>query len=712
MPQTEARDVAFRQAVFAELGRVLASSPFANANRSSSLLQFLVTETLEGRSEHLKEYVLGVQALGRAENFDPRIDPIARVEASRLRNKLDLCYADPTAQPSVRISLPKGSYVPEFATPNKDRPRIQPAGRRRGYVVAWIAVAFVAGAVLSAVSINRTPPREALRVSILPPHDAEVNSLAVSPDGQSIAMAASVAGTSRLYLRRISASFEPVLLTGTEGAAFPFWSPNGRSIAFFAGRKLKVLDVNAGEAHVLAEAPLGRGGAWTRDGEIIFAPGALGPLVRVPANGGKVVPFTPLNQSDGEVSHIWPALLPDGKRLGFLAQNRDPALDAVSVIDLNAPYKRTRVVSANSSIAFRRSNENGLSVLLLRDGALVEQRLAESRLTSIGESKSIARQVNFDPLDRYVLFSASGTNSVAFVPGTPFRFRLQWVNRSGGQIDSVAEDGDYYALKISSDGSHLLTNRTDSRTGSTGVWSVDLVRGTVSPVTTGGVDFFPISSPDGSEIAFAKSDGTAERGMRLSIVPRTGGESRVVLDVKGPVFPSDWSSDGAFLAYTGYEPLARVTVLSIHDGAAKETWAYSPVGHSAGGGVFKPSGSRGAPKWIAYTSDESGRNEVYLQSLSSDRAKVQISVSGGDRPLWRRDGKELFFVNGLEELCAVDLPQDGAAFGTPHALFKLAGSQQAVPPYALDYAASLDGQRFLIRREAGRAERSVINITR
>ncbi len=700
----------FKQSVLDELGRISGSATFVNASRSCTLLRFLVLEKLEGRSEHLKEYVLGVEALGRPEKFDPRTDPIARVEVSRLRNKLDLYYASLPKQPPVRISLPRGTYVPEFSIQNTSENQAHPTRRARLYLAASLAGAFLAGIVLAFVVLNRPDRRQPMRVSVLAPQHGEIASLAISPDGESIAIVATVAGTSRLYLRHIASSFEPVLLTGTEDASFPFWSSDGHSIGFFAQHKLKVVDLDGGEPRSIANAPLGRGGTWTEGGDIIFAPGALGPLLRVPAKGGITAPFTILNQAEGDVSHLWPVLLP-GERLAYLAQNSDSALDAVFAVPLNAPRKRSRVVGANSSFAFSRSGKDRLSLLFLRDRALIEQHLSASQLSVVDEPATIAPELNFDPLDRYADVSAS-MSSVAFVPGTPFHFCLQWINRSGGEVEALPGDGDFYALRISPDGSHLLTNQTDPRTGSTGVWSFDLNRKTDTPVTTGGVDFFPIWSPDGLKVAFAKSDGTAERGMRLTTVLTTGGGPRVLMDVPGPVFPSDWSSDGSLLAYTGYQPLAEVIVVSIHDSTATKVWSYSPAAHSAGGAVFKPSKLHERPSWIAYTSDESGRDEVYLQSLEPDRAKVQVSVSGGNRPLWRRDGRELYFVDAREVLRAVGVPDNSGKLATPQPLFKLPGSQQGVPPYTLDYAPSSDGQRFLIRRVAPEAERPAINLIR
>ncbi len=475
-------------------------------------------------------------------------------------------------------------------------------------------------------------------------------------------------------------------------------------------RKLKVLEVNGGEPRIIPDAPLGRGGTWTDYGEIVFAPGALGPLLSVPGAGGTRKPFTLLDQVHGEVSHLWPVALPDGVHLAFLCQNRDPTLDAIWAADIRDPGKRVRVISENSSVSFAQAENGRLRIYFLRDGALVAQELSRI-LQPLADPMTIAQQVDFEPLSRYGLFFSSKRNLVVFVPGTPFRYRLTWLNRSGGEIGRLAEPGDYYALRLSPDGSHLLANETEPRTGSTGVWSIDLARGTVTPVTSGSVDFFPIWSPNSSKIAFARSDGTAERGMRLSIVPAIGGEPQALLDVKGPVFPSDWSSDGSYLAYTSYRPLAQITVLSMSGETPTEVWSYAAAPHSAGGAVFRPSGRHEAPQWIAYTSDESGRNEVYVESFPGGKTKLQISASGGNSPLWRSDGRELFFLNDDEDLIAVEAPNKGEdGFGTPHRLFHMPASLPIAPPYDLNYVASSDGQRFLLRLADPKSEPAVIDM--
>jgi len=674
-----------KQSVLRELDRLLATPPFTNATRSAALLRFLVTETLADRSDRLKEYVLGVEGLGRPQSFDPRIDPIARVEASRLRNKLELSYANGDDAFDVRIVLPKGTYVPQFeAAP--PAASVRKPGLRR-YAIACVLGAFLLGTVTTATIWNRrhTRPRT-LRTSVLPPRDALMQAVAVSPDGSQLVLAASKHGLSHLYLRSLTDSFESRLMPGTEDASYPFWSPDGRSIGFFADRKLKVTDVSGGEPRALCDAFLGRGGAWAEDGNIYFSSGVFTVVERVPASGGRAVPFSALDQASGDVSHLWPVLLPDGKRLAFLAANRVTGLDRIVAVDLSNPRKSTAILLAYSSVAFVPDGAGKVRMFFLRNGSMVAQSLQADSLQPVGEATMVARQIDFEPLARYAFLSA-GSGSVAFVPGTPFRYQLTLVNRSGEESTLLtSEASDYYALKLSPDGRQLLVNQTDKVKGSTFVSKVDLARGTVSSVTSGNVDFFPVWSPDSLRICLRRVEGDAA----LSLVSANGGLPVGLTGIKGVLFPSDWSGDGRFLAYTEYKPLPQATVRRLAgNNLLEEAWSYGVPGHKVGGAVLRNS------DWIAYVSDESGREEVYVQSFPDGKVKTQISSAGGINPAWRPDGRELFYINGDNDLMALAVTENHQ-FGKPYRLFHLPAAL-SIMPYGMNYAVTKDGQHFCIR---------------
>jgi len=701
-----------KNAVLLEMNRLLATAAFVNANRSAALLRFLVNETLEDRASRLKEYVLGVEALGRPAAFDPRTDPIARVEASRLRTKLESCYSERASGATLRIVLPRGTYVPEFQ-PIEEPPQAPPKQGRGTALLAGIALAaFLLGIGVAAWWNASGQRQETLRFSLVPPANSLLQSLAASPDGKRIVVAASLHGTSHLYLRSLMSSFEPAILSGTEGAAYPFWSFDSSEIGFFAQGKLKVLKLDSGEPRVLADAPLGRGGAWSKRGDIVFAPGALGPLLRIPSTGGKPVPFSELDTSAGEVSHIWPAMLPDGVRLVFLAENRNAGLNSIISVDLSRPGWRTTVLPAYSSVAVSPAQDGRLNIFFLRDGSLVEQPLASDSLKPVGATALVAPKIDFEPLARYAFLTSSRGALLAFVPGSPFRYQLAWANRSGGEETPFLEPSDYYPLKLSTDDSELVTNETDGRTGNMAVSKVNLTRSAVSHLTSSSVDFFPIWSPDSAQVAFARSDGTAEKGMRLSVMPANGGSPQVLSDITGPVFPSDWSSDGKLIAYTGFSPTPQIHVGRISGKTFEEVWSYKVPYRSTGGAVFFPNSFHQPPQWIAYTSDESGRNEVYVQSFPDGKTKLQLSALGGNSPTWRHDGKELFYINADDDLMALTVFKNGSEFGKPERLFHMPAPLSTNPPYGLNYAATKEGQRFLVRHlDASFAASSISVIT-
>jgi Tol biopolymer transport system component len=388
-------------------------------------------------------------------------------------------------------------------------------------------------------------------------------------------------------------------------------------------------------------------------------------------------------------------LLPDGKRLAFLAANRVSGLDRIVVVDLANSQKSTAILRAYSSVAFVPDGVGRVRMLFLRNGSMVAQSMLADSLQPAGEPVLVARQIDFEPLARYAFLSAAKRGTVAFVPGTPFRYQLTLVNRNGDEGTLVTnEASDYYALKLSPDGRQLLANQTDAATGVTSVSKVDLARGTVSSVTSGRVDFFPVWSPDSLRICFRRAESDAA----LSMVSANGGLPIGLSGIKGVAFPSDWSSDGRFVAYTEYKPFPQATVRRLDGNSLlDDTWSYAVPGHSVGGAVLSPGEGNGAPRWIAYTSDESGRDEIYVQSFPDGKLKMQISSSSGMNPSWRPDGRELFFINAEDDLIGVALA-DQQQFGKPYPLFHMPAPLSTVPAYGMNYAVTKDGQHFCVRR--------------
>ena len=283
-------------------------------------------QTVDG-AETVSEYTW-TSALGRQPSFDPRIDPIARVEAARLRNRLDLYYATEGRADPVTISLPKGGYVPAFELGAPEAipplaPSLPPADGailriRWQWIAAVSTLLAIAGMGTFTLLHSNAPAVSSLRLSVVPPPNASIESLALSPDVARIVVAATSQNTSSLFLRPLN-SFAYQKFSGTEGAWNPFWSPDGASIGFFTLRTLQVVDGGAGAVRTRGGAGGGKGGTWSRAGEIGFGRGALGPLYRISASGGKPVAVTSLDTSRGETGHRWPQFLPDGRHFLYFA---------------------------------------------------------------------------------------------------------------------------------------------------------------------------------------------------------------------------------------------------------------------------------------------------------------------------------------------------------------------------------------------------------
>ncbi len=699
--------------VLAELDKILGSAAFANADRPAKLLRFLVEETLAGRSG-IKESVLAVEVLGRRADFDSRIDPIARVEISRLRSRLDLFYASEGRADEVKIRLPKGTYVPVFEAPDAagfaapQAPRSR-NGRFPKRVWAGTGAAIVTFFLGLWLGSQKTPGPRMERLSVLPPPGAAMLSFSISPDGQTVAMSAAMKGAPRLYLRSLD-SFNVRALPGTEFGDYPFWSPDSKSIGFFAQGKLKVIEVESNSVRSVCDAPLGRGGTWNAHGEILFAPGALGALFRVSSQGGKPWRVSTLDAARGEIGHRWPQFLPDGHRYIFFAVAKGPGASTLRMGDLQSNENRLLVESGLQAIP---TAHGGRPYLLFQRGEALEVQALDVESASLaGEPTRIADHVRYDPLSRYSGISASASGLVAWDPGSAFDQQLVWVDRGGSELERIPEAGDFICLRISPGGSHAALSRSDPRSGWPGIWNLDLSRGSMYPLGQSMVDWFPVWSPGGESILYSSGASKAEAATALKIAPATGGSPSALRVTEGPAFPSDWSPDGAWVAYTGYSARngSGVWLAPVNAGELGTPTPFIDSDHNEGGAVFSPVSTHGGPLWLAYTSDESGRDEVYVRSFPSAGTKMKISLGGGSRPLWRHDAGELYFLDPKGLMMAARVRNvKTMEIDRPVELFRIRTPPPARPPYALNYA-TWDGSRFLIRSSISEDEQQSIAV--
>jgi Tol biopolymer transport system component len=655
----------------AQLERILASAPFADAERARRFLRFVVERALEGRSGEIKESVIAVEVLGRNTSFDPKSDPIVRVEAGRLRDRLSSYYEGEGEVDSVLISLPKGRYVPEFS-------------ERR---------------------LSAAPKRTAvLRLSILPPENASFESFAVSPDGRKLAFTVFLNGKLMLWVRALD-SLEAKPLAGTEFASNPFWSPDSRSIGFFTPSKLKTIDVAGGPARDVADVVVGRGGAWSPEDVIVFCPRPIGILHQVAAAGGMPQPVTSLDVARAEAAHAFPQFLPGGRHFLYLAASSRPGESSIRVGSLDSTPSKV-LLNADTSAAYAPVlRGHSASLLFVHDGALMAQPFDTRRMELSGEGTVVVPEVRYQRWHQ-ARFSVSDNGVLLYHGGRAGNHQFAWFDRQGRQLAEIGPRNDYLSFRLSPDERHVVVNRLDDPdTVFPTIWVMDLLReGAVFRFTDTGLakgEFTHAWSPDSREILFSRGD---DRGMRLLRQALNGGTARIVIDTEGPKFPSDWSSDGQVIAYGSQWPDYRymhIWIVAVraseHQHTARPFLQHSHGEYSA---HFSPAIEGEPPHWLAYMSNETGRYEVYVRDFPTGNYKWQISNQGGLHPQWRSDGRELFYVTLDGTLMAVAVtPGPTFEFGAPQRLFET--GLIYLPQYKIwmdQYAVSRDGQRFLLNR--------------
>jgi eukaryotic-like serine/threonine-protein kinase len=700
--------------VRAQLDRILASAAFADAERASSFLRFVVHRALDGRHVEIKESVIAIEAFGRSPSFDSKSDPIVRVEARRLRDRLSAYYAGEGRADQVLISLPKGGYIPEFA--EQQRPE-QPAAKAKypAMLIAGWALFGLTALVLVLLYLRKpSQPAGILQLSILPPENTSFDSFAVSPDGRKLAFTAVLNGTIVLWVRQLDSS-EAKPLAGTGRASYPFWSPDSRSIGFFAAAKLKTIDMAGGPAREIADAGLGHGGTWSSEGIIVFCPRPLGVLYQVPATGGTARPLTSLDSTRAEVVHGLPQFLPDGRHFLYLAASSRAGESSIRAGSLDSSTSSI-LLSADTGAEYASVLPgHPPSLLFLSNGALMAQAFDAQAIQLHGGRTVLVPEVRYRRWQQ-TGFSVSRSGILLYQGGAAEDHRFTWLDRQGKVLKVVGPGNNYAAFTLSPDDDHVAVWRDDDpATELPTIWAMDLARGGAAfRLTDTGVaqaEFLPVWSPRGDELLFSGGD---DRRMRLLVQALNGGSARPLLDTDGPKFATDWSSDGRFIAFSSQWPDYR----NMHtwtmglDGASNQPG--KPRGfllHSNEelSASFSPADGARGPRWIAYTSDETGRNEIYVRDFPGGSHKWQVSTDGGWQPHWRRDGRELFYLALDGTLMAVPV-NVGATFepGTPQALFATGLRLTPVQTLLNQYAVARDGQRFLLNRRIPEAAPGVI----
>jgi Tol biopolymer transport system component len=565
---------------------------------------------------------------------------------------------------------------------------------RTGWIAATAGALLIAVAAL-AVNWNRTAPVSPVRFDINLAAPAEIQRFTdtrqyfvVSPDGSRVVIAAAGGTPSgSLWVKAMDAASAQVI-PGTAGAEAPFWAPDGRSIGFFvAGTfQLKRVSLDGGAPKTLCPI-LGNGwnGAWAPDGTIIFSEWGARRMMRVSEDGGE-----PALVRTGQWPAAWPHFLPDGRHFLFNSVNLNggtiesfmASLDSAEITPIAGVPSRMEYVAGR--------------LVFWRDGTLFAQPFDLDRARLTGSPTTLADHVHGFAITGFAAFStAPGT--LLFQSGVAGN-RLDWLDRQGRPLGSPGREADYISVQLSPDGSSVAYCARDQDLGTNDVYILDLERNADRRLTTDRrTENLPIWTPDGETLVYA-ADRTGAPSLFAKPVNGPGEERPIVPpSAGGPQRPTSFTPDGTFVIYTHNEPTTASDILMA---PMEGSGPITPVIQTkAREGVARLSADG---KWLAYVSDESGRNEVYVQRFRDASTRRQVSQSGGGTPRWRHDGREIFFLSsGRDRVWAVDmgLPGTGAAVpGIPHLLF-------AVSRRLIDYDVTRDGQRFLLApdvpREAG-----------
>jgi len=681
------------------------AAPLTTAGSIVGTVQYMSPEQVEGREADARSdiFALGAvlyeMATGRRA-FEGR-SQLNVASAILEREPEPLSSVEPSAPPAlediVRICLAKDpderyASAHDIQLQLRRAVRAMPPARQDRGKSRWLlwaaAVLLLAAVALLASSLLRRQERTPVSAEILAPPATTLDLTGeqaappvLSPDGRLLVVGAA----GRLWLRQTGDGTYSAL-EGTSGAAFPFWSPDSRSIGFFANAKLQTMDVRGGTPVTVCAAQSARGGAWGRDNVIVFAPSIQTPLSKVPAGGGTPVAVTTLNIREHS-THRWPFFLPDGEHFIYLAANHNDNKGAANGIYLGSVdgKENRRLMHATSNAIY----SSGY-LLFVKDGELLEQRFDAHALKLAGEPVRVQHRIFLDGGVWRNVFSASDTGLLLYLSASAdLAGRIRWVSDTGKTLATL-DDAGAQNPRLSPDGKKVAVEKGDPQSD---IWIYEVAGPVRVRFTASGRNFSPVWSPDGRRLLFTNIGGanTTSSTANMMIGPTNGGENVAALN-PSDVYqnPTDWSRDGKFILFQrGDTGVSELWATEVRAGSTPFPLVKSL--HQSHDGRFSPDG-----KWVAFTSRESGRFEVYITPFPGPGPRLQISTGGGEGPRWRQDGREIYFYRAPGEVMAVAITTVGgeARVENPRKLFQARIGTNTFSSPAYDVTP--DGRKFIV----------------
>jgi Tol biopolymer transport system component len=563
--------------------------------------------------------------------------------------------------------------------------------RQRVWLLGGAAALVLFSGVGAAFYLHKKPSAPVLKFAVTQPeHTSYPGMPAVSPDGRYLTFSAvGPEGKRMLWLRPLDA-LHATVIPGTEGASAPFWSPDSQYIGFFAGLALKKVRFKDGQPDKIADAEAAPGGgAWNKDGTILFAKGLSDGFAKVTSNGGKPQPVLKLSEANNERSALWPQFLPDGKHFLFYLQT-DNAETAGVYVGTTDTGEHHRLFTSQTNAVYSTPTPEAKDgyLVYINERNLTAVQFNAAKLETVGDSTILANDIGAVRSLSLAPISVSTTGVLVYQGvGQPTR-QMVWLDRNGKQIATAGQPGEYGPPRVSPDGNRGIVARLGSDGKTAQLWLLDR-SGAAEQISHDHIhEGSPVWSPDGNRIAYFAQQGDAfDLFVRLA-VPDSKPELVIKNDQKK--YPTDWSRDGKYILYGIEGHGTRLDVWGFSTGD-RRTAPILDTMYGEGFGAISPNG-----KWIAYQSDQSGRNEVYVQSFdglsAGTKRRWQISKGGG-LPRWASNGDELFYITPDGRMMVTPMHPNGDGFepGTPQLLFQT----RPVPKTWNLYDVAPDGQRFL-----------------